>query len=104
MTYGYAITLKRTNAFNHGIPQTRWRTWVTFVKMMPGAACNGAPIIPDPDRSSACSIDYLTWLKMIPETATLQNAFPENKTLTNDRLYQYIMQKYEMDDGPIDHW
>jgi len=87
--FGYAVTFYKTNTLKHGIPQFRPRTFAIFLKG------NQAPILNYYNIQAPHISDYL---KQIPKTASLQNAYmTEEWDITKWEITKYFKKLYGED-------
>lgn len=87
--HGYAITFYKTDTLLHGIPQRRPRTYAVIVKG------KNAPVLEYYHKEHPGISDYL---KMIPEDATLQDAYTVPEPNIDDfEIVKFVKMKYGED-------
>jgi len=84
--FGYSITFYKTNTLKHGIPQFRLRTFAVY--------CQGpqAPILNTYNKVALPLKDYL---KLIPQTASLQDVYVHNEwDISKFEITKFLIKKH----------
>jgi site-specific DNA-cytosine methylase len=83
--HGYSFSLIKTNTELHGIPQRRIRTFYFFWN---------TPTVPMLNWKFREKSDLLTYLKEIPQDATLQDMFMvDGKVTEHYKPYQFVLER-----------